>query len=310
LKAFMPHGELPHLETFCKAAELENFTAAAEALQLTQAAISQRIKAPEVDVGQPLFERTAGRVFLTESGRRLYDYARRILSLHDEARASLGQPVADVAGELHLAASTVPAEHLLPGILQAFHKKHPHVHVVAQVADSAGVLDALEQGKVSLALVGQAGPASWTESRPFAKDRLVLIVPAKHAWAKRSHVSMDEVHTQPLIVREPGSATRATLEEGLSQRRQRLSDFQVTLELGSNEAIKEAVLRGAGISFLSGFAVKEEVAARRLAALEVDKLDISRQLYLVTDRRRILPPPARAFLEVLESLPFTQAATI
>src|SRR5438132_12647873 len=102
--------ELPSLATFCKAAELLNFTAAADALCLTQAAVSQRIRALEQEAGVPLFDRHAGRVHLTDAGRRLYDYAQRILALHEEARQALGQPPPPLAGELHLAASTVPAE--------------------------------------------------------------------------------------------------------------------------------------------------------------------------------------------------------
>lgn len=301
-----PAIEIPHLETFCKAAELLNFTGAADDLGLTQAAVSQRIKVLETDVGLSLFERQGGRVYLSEAGRRLYDYAQKILALHRQARKSLGQPPEDVAGTLEIAASTVPAEHLLPAILQEFQKQYTKVRVAATVGDSDVVIRLLDDGRVSLGLVGKAGPAAWAESKPFARDRQVLVVPPTHPWARRNQVTLAQLATQPLIIREKGSGSRATFEDGLAKMGKDLTAMQVSLELGSNESIKEAVLRGSGLALLSAFAVRYDLESGRLNALEVEGLDTGRDLYLVTDRRRILPPAARAFVEVLEGMPFVR----
>ncbi len=112
-------GPIPHLETFCKAAELASFTQAADALGLTQAAVSQHVRFLEKELGVPLFHRRAGRVELADAGRLLYDHARRILDLHDEARAALGLATPGPSGEVRLAASTIPAECLLPELLGA-----------------------------------------------------------------------------------------------------------------------------------------------------------------------------------------------
>ncbi|MFO0964648.1 MAG: selenium metabolism-associated LysR family transcriptional regulator [Gemmataceae bacterium] len=298
--------EIPHLETFCKAAELLNFTAAADELHLTQAAVSQRIKGLENDVGHELFERQAGRVYLSEAGRRLYDFAQQILALHRQARLALGQPPEEVAGDLLLAASTIPAEYLLPAILQEYQKRYPKVRVAATVGDSEAVLRLLDEGKVSLVLVGRPGPAAWSESRPFGRDRQVLLVPPSHAWARRERVTVDQVAKEPLIIREKGSGSRASFEDAIARKGRDLSGMNVILELGSNEAIKEAVLRGSGIALLSAFAVRHDVEIGRLTALDVEGLDTGRDLHLVTDRRRILPPAARAFVEVLEGMPFVR----
>src|SRR4051812_36918540 len=125
----MAADPLPHLETFARAAELLSFTATARALGLTQAAVSQRVAALEADLGVPLFRRQGGRVALTEAGQRLHDYARRILALHQEARAEVTARQEPVTGELALAASSIPGEHLLPGLLSVFQKRHPHIQV-------------------------------------------------------------------------------------------------------------------------------------------------------------------------------------
>lgn len=302
--------ELPYLETFCKAAELLNFTATADQMAITQAAVSQRIKTLETDIGLDLFERQPGRVFLSQAGRKLYEVALRILALHREARALLGQPQEALGGELRLAASTVPAEHLLPEMLQEYRKAHPGVHVVATVGDSAEVLAGLEEGATDLALVGKPGPTAWCESRPFARDRVVLVVPPDHVWARKGHVSFDKLAGENLIIREKGSATRDCLEQGLHRLGKELKDLPVRLEMGSNEAIKEAVQRGAGPAFLSVFAVHQDIAAGRFAAVTVDGLQATRDLFVAWDRRRVLPPTARAFLQIVESRPFTRLPSV
>src|SRR4051794_11115590 len=129
----MADEQLPHLDTFVKAAELSSFTAAAKALHLTQAAVSQRIATLEADLGVALFRRQGGRVVVTEAGQRLHSYALRILDLHRQARQeTTGSPVT-ITGELSLAASSIPGEHLLPGLLDAFRQRYPNIQVRATV---------------------------------------------------------------------------------------------------------------------------------------------------------------------------------
>jgi DNA-binding transcriptional LysR family regulator len=143
-------GQLPHLDTFSKAAELSSFTAAAKVLGLTQAAVSQRVQALENALNTPLFKRQSGRVLLTEAGRKLYDYAQEILDLHLQAQREITGRVTPVAGELFLAASSIPGECLLPGLLSIFRRKYPHLRVHATVGDSMDVITQVERGEVSL----------------------------------------------------------------------------------------------------------------------------------------------------------------
>jgi DNA-binding transcriptional LysR family regulator len=298
----MSHAQLPHLETFAEAAEAGSFTAAARALGLTQAAVSQRIAVLEQALGVSLFLRHGGRVLLTEAGRRLHPHARRILALHAEARQAVTGREAPVAGDLALAASSVPGEHLLPAALAAFRQRHPHVRVRVTVTDTQAVLDEVERGKAHLGLVGGQGDSPHLEYRPFASDRLALLVPAGHRLAARQRVSLRELGRQPLILREAGSGSRRCLEQALARAGKSVKDLQVVLEVGSNEAIKEAVLRGVGVTVLSTRAVEKELQAGRLHALQVTGLPLVRDILAVWDRRRALPIPARLFLELLEAL--------
>ena len=294
---------LPHLETFSKAAELASFTGAARALGLTQAAVSQRIQALERALGVPLFHRRGGRVLPTEAGRTLHDYARRILNLHEEARRQVTGREAPIGGELLLGASSIPGEQLLPELVSRFGRKYPDIRVSASVGDSLAVLRQVERGEVSLGMVGRRIDCPHLEFRHLAADRMTLVVPPGHAWSRRKRVAVEQLRGQPLILREAGSGLRHCLEKSLEQAGLSSADLRVVLELGSNEAIKEAVLHGVGVAILSTYAVRKEIHSGRLHALEVRGIRCERDLFIVRDLRRVLPPPARLFLAFLEAHP-------
>lgn len=295
--------QLPHLETFSKAAELSSFTAAADQLGLTQAAVSQRIHALEQSLGTALFERKGGRVVLAEAGQCLYEYAQRILALHREAREEITGRKRRVSGDLLLAASSIPGEHLLPGILSVFRRQYPDVRVRGTVLDSLAVLDQVRQGKVHLGLVGRRDDDPHLEFRPFATDEMVLLVPADHRWKRRKQVSFEEFARQSLIVREPGSGSRWCLEQALAATGRGLHDLNIALELGSNESIKEAVFKEMGVAVLSVLAVERELGDGRLHALRIKDVPLERTMFIVWDTRRVLPAAARIFLHFLERCP-------
>ncbi|MGO9466573.1 MAG: selenium metabolism-associated LysR family transcriptional regulator [Isosphaeraceae bacterium] len=296
-------AELPHLSTFVRAAEQGSFTTAASELGITQAAVSQRIAILEKELRVSLFDRRAGRIAVTEAGQRLYDYARQILDLHEQARRNLSGFHPAVSGDLSISASSVPGECFLPPLLSAFHAEHPGVRVRATVSDSGMVLKDIEKGRATLGLAGQEIENPNLEYRTIASDRLVLIVHSGHALVGRKSVSLRALKSEMLIIREPGSGSRCALEKGLARAGTSLADLNVTLELGSNAAIKDAVSRGLGVAFLSRLAVRREVGSKELHAVAVTGLDLTRHFYLVFHRRRPLPPAAAVFLHFLETHP-------
>jgi LysR family transcriptional regulator, low CO2-responsive transcriptional regulator len=302
-------AELPHLATFVRAAERGSFTATASELGVSQAAVSQRIAALEKELRVSLFDRRAGRIALTEAGQRLHAYARQILGLHEQARRDIGGIVSSVSGDLLLAASSVPGECLLPALLSAFHAKYPQVRVRATVSDSGSVIRDVEKGKASLGLTGQKAENSALETRPIGRDSLVLIIPSGHAWATRRTVSLDALVSEPLVIRESGSGSRCALEKGLERSGTSLADLNVSLELGSNAAIKDAVKRGLGVAFLSRLAVERELDAKELRTVAVRGLRLLRDFYLVYHRHRPLSAAATAFLHFVESHPIGRRAT-
>jgi DNA-binding transcriptional LysR family regulator len=299
----MSRDPLPYLETFAQAAELGSFTAAARAIGLTQAAVSQRVRALERTLNVSLFRRESGRVFLTEAGQRLCSYAQQIQSLHEEARQQITGRKAVLRSELTLAASSIPGEHLLPAVLSAFRRRHPDVRIRASVTDSSAVLAAVEHGQAHLGLVGMKTDNPDLEFRKFACDALVLVVPRRHPWQRRRQVTLMDLCRQPLVLREPGSGSRWCLEQALSRAGVSPAELRVALELGSNEAIKEAVLRGVGAAVLSRHTIRKEVRAGQLHTLKVAGLCLKRDIYVVWDRRRALPIAARLFLDALDPAP-------
>jgi DNA-binding transcriptional LysR family regulator len=197
----------------------------------------------------------------------------------------------------------VPGEHLLPGLLGVFHERYPHIRVRAAVADSQAVLSQVEQGTAQVGLVGGKSDSPHLVYRSFACDRLVVVVAPDHAWQKRRQVTVEQLFRQPLILREPGSGSRWCLERALTRTGKTVKDLQVALELGSNEAIKQAVLRGVGVAVLSDQTVQKEVKAGHLHALRIKGLPLEREMFVVWDRRRALPIPARLFVDFAAPCP-------
>jgi DNA-binding transcriptional LysR family regulator len=305
MSEFLDHSrtkELPHLGTFVKAAELGSFTATATELGMTQAAVSQRIAVLEKELSVSLFDRRSGRIGLTPTGRRLYEYARRILDLHQEAREALGGFPRPVSGDLALAASSVPGECFLPALLTGFQKTFPLVHVRATVGDSRTALHEVEKGQATFALVGGKSEAAHLAFRRLGADRLVLVVPPGHRWVDQQ-IPLAALCQEPLILREAGSGSRHAVLTNLERSGVVMADLNIALELGSNAAIKDAVRRGLGAAFLSRFAVQKELASRELVAVEVAGLDLARNFYLAYDQRRQLPSTASVFLHYLEGNP-------
>jgi len=299
----IPVAELPHLPTFLQAAERGSFTAAARALGITQAAVSQRIAALERELRAPLFERRAGRIALTAAGRRLHELSRQILELHLQARQELGDAVPMASGALRIASSSVPGECHLPARLAEFRQRYPWVQVSVQVLDSDAVIAGVERGRSAFGIVGKRAEQPSLVSEPVGTDFLVLVVPSDHPWAESGRATLESLVQAPLLLREPGSGSRCALKASLDRSGIPLHALNVAIELGSNAAIKDAVLQGLGVAFLSRSVVHRELESGALRSIAIPGLDLSRKLYAIHDRRRPLDVLASSFLSFLKTHP-------
>jgi len=292
---------LKHLRTFTAAAETVSFTQAARRLHITQAAVSQHIAALERECGAKLFDRAARSVALTEAGVKLRDYATRILELVEEATAVVGGTEPAVGGRLRIAASTVPAEQLLPKLLAEFRKQFPQIHESITISDSREALAVLKRGDADVALVGERIETLPLVFSPIAEDTLILVVSPQHEWAARQFVTPQSLPHQPLILRESGSGSRHCVEHALAQKGLALESFNIAMEVNSNDAIRAAVVQNAGVAFLSSLTAAADLEAGTLVRVRVRGLAAVRQLFLVTDPRRTISRSAAEFIQFVES---------
>jgi DNA-binding transcriptional LysR family regulator len=289
----MNEVNLHQLAVLCAVARRGSFTRAAEDLYIGQPAVSQHVAALERSLGAPLVYRAGRGVKLTEAGQVAVDYGERILRLTEQLRAGIDGLKGLVSGRLVVGAGQTPGDYLLPRVLGAFRQRYPGVAVELEIAGTARVVEWLLRHVYDLGFLGDHVEHKDLEVAPFAEDRVVLFVAAGHPLARAGTVDLDAVLAAGLIVREPGSATRAT---GL-RAMQALGEAPTpAMELGSNESVKHAVLAGLGVGMLSAYAVELERAVGRLVVLDAPTFDGRRMLYIAHHRAKPLSRAQEAFV--------------
>jgi DNA-binding transcriptional LysR family regulator len=282
--------DLRQLQTFVEVAERGSFSAAADALGVTQPAVSQQIQTLERMLGATLIDRSARRAVPTDRGEVLHRYALRMLALRDEMARELASDSGEPAGHLIVGASTGPGEHVLPQLLGGFHAAHQRVEVTLRVDATGAVIDRILDRDLELGVVGARRSHRALEFEPFLRDRVVLAVPAGHRFAGRT-VSLPELVAEPQIVMQSGAGVRTVIEDELRRAGVRPRDMAVAMELGLQESAKSAVEAGHGVCFLSSLAVEKELRLGTLATADVAGLDPVRDFYsvrLATRSRRRL----------------------
>lgn len=293
--------DLRQLEIFVKVAELGSFSKAAAALFLTQPTVSEHIRTLEDELGVRLLDRLGRGAAATKAGELLLGHARRILALSSEARQALDRFQGRMSGELLVGASTIPGEYVLPTLIGRFKEKYPDISITLLIGDSQAVVDWVVEGRAELGVVGARLHHRGVEYKELMPDELVVVVPASHPWHARTSISLDELRDEPLLVRERGSGTRAAFEAALADARVELGSLRVVGEMGSTQAIKQAVKVGVGVSLVSRRAVEEECKAGLVGCLDVKDLKVTRSFYLATHKERSRSPLAEAFRVFLES---------
>jgi len=293
--------DLRRLEVFVKVAELASFSRAAEALYLTQPTVSEHVRGLEEDLGVQLLDRLGRGATPTPAGELLLGYARRLLALTREARQAIGRFQGRMIGELVVGGSTIPGEYLLPALIGQFKAKYPDISISLRIAGSRQVNEWIEEGRVEIGVVGARPSSRALVARELMPDTMVIVVGADHPWARRGSVTVHDIMAEPLVLRERGSGSREALERAVAASGRDLSAFRIAGEMGSTQAVKQAVRAGIGVALVSKHAVQDECRARLLACVEVADLEVHRSFHLVTHRDRTRSPLAQAFLEFVES---------
>jgi len=287
----MRDATVRQLRVFASVARHQSFSRASRELCLTQPAVSMQIQKLEQAAGLPLFERTGRRVKLTQAGDEMLRCAREVLrSLKDAEDAfcvlrELG------AGRISIGVVST-AKYFAPKLLALFSRKHPELELKLAVNNREAVLDLLEEGAVDLALMGTPPARLEATSFSFARHPLVVIAHPQHRLAGKRKVPVAALREESFLVREPGSGTRAAMERFFAAHLIRPAS---TTEISSNETIKQAVMAGMGLGFISQHAVGLELAAGQLALLNVDGLPVMRAWNIVHRADKRLSPAAAAF---------------
>jgi aminoethylphosphonate catabolism LysR family transcriptional regulator len=266
------------LRAFHAVASEGSFTRGALRLGVSQPAVSVHIKALEQRYGVELFHRQGQRIDLTPSGRELWQRTRRVFAELEDLEALMTS-----AGELRTGRLEIGADgpFSVMDLVAGFMARYPGVRVAVRIGNAARVLADLREIRTDLAVLNLIGSSSELYSEPLYRDRIAIVVPATHPWAPRAAITLEELAKEPLILREPGSATRALLLQALE--RSGLSP-RVALELGSREAVREAVLAGLGIGAVFERELVADVRLRQLA-IEAAGLDATVSLACLPERR-------------------------
>jgi DNA-binding transcriptional LysR family regulator len=285
------------LQVFLAIADTGSFSKGGEAVSLAQSTASQHIRAIEDELGARLFDRSASHVTLTEVGRLFYEHAARICAQFGEAIVAVRRFQGLEQATLRVGASTIPAACLIPDLLGSFSAARPGVRLEVIQGDTREVIRLLQDETIELAVVGGQYDADTICYQEVGAERIVLV--ALPGQLPETVVTIGQLQEIPLLLREPGSGTRLAVDGALQKGGLDLRSMRVVAQLGSSEALRRAVLSGAGCAFLSALAVGRELADGTLTAVDIEGTEISRSFYLAWRRGKSLSPAAEVFMEAV-----------
>lgn len=275
------------LKVFRAVAKHLNFRKASEELFITQPAVTLQIKALEEELGVSLFDRSGGKIALTESGKVLVGYADKLKALTDEAV----QAVAEISGthgdELRVGASQTVGQYLLPNLLAGFRREFPHVALSGMSGNTDQILLALQEHRIDLALIEGPSAGSGARAEAFMEDQMVLVTPPSHEWAGQE-IAIRELAGADFVTREHGSGSRRVVEDALQKAGVDVKHLRVSMTLDTTEGLLSSVEAGFGVAFVSRWAVRNQLALGTLKLAHVKGLTLSR-VFSVAHRQGAVP---------------------
>jgi LysR family transcriptional regulator, low CO2-responsive transcriptional regulator len=287
----MKNATFRQLRVFTEVARHLSFARAAEVLHLTPPAVTMQVKELEGHVGLPLFDRNGRKVTLTTAGEYMLVYARRVLSTLKDAEDAAARLQQLEVGTLTIGMVST-AKYFLPRMLAEFRREHEGIEIKLAVGNREQLVKMLQGNEVDIAVMGRPPKELATRAEPFAAHPHVFVAPPDHPLLKIGHPTVDSLRPYGFILREAGSGTRAAMEKFLEKSRM---EPRVVMEMNSNETIKQAVMAGMGISFLSLHTIGLELDNGLITILDVEGTPIVRAWNVVHTLSKLLSPAAEAF---------------
>jgi DNA-binding transcriptional LysR family regulator len=289
----LQHASLRQLRVFESAASHRSFSRAAEQLHLTQPGVSMHVKELEANIGLPLFERHGKNLFVTEAGAELLTRVREILRTIKDAEDALDQLKGLRRGLINIGGVST-AKYFVPSLLARFRKGYPQLEIRLSVSNRDSVIEQLLANQIDLAIMGRSPLELDAIATPFAENPHVIIAAPDHPLAHRKRIAIDAICNETFIVRELGSGTRMAMQQFFAERD---LSCKVGMEMASNETIKQAVMAGMGVAFISRHTMELELQTGRLVVLHVVGTPVMRQWHVVHLSKKRLSPTAAAFKE-------------
>jgi DNA-binding transcriptional LysR family regulator len=290
---------MAQLKAFLAVVQHGSFSKAAERLYLTQPAVSRQVQALEDLLGMRLFDRVGRSIILTQAGNILHHHAHIALRTLEDARETINQLRGLQRGHLRISAASTIGTYMLPEPLGEFKSRFPDIEISLAITNKARVIQQVLNHEVELGFVGPPVDPAELVKEEYLLDEMVLIVAPSHRLAHEESVGVAELKDEVFILREQGSGTREILEEEFGRVRVSL---RKAMELGSTEAVKQAVAANLGVSIVSKFAITLEILQGRLAVVRLRELDLRRQLLMIHHRGRTLSPAAREFCSLVRRI--------
>lgn len=287
---------IDQLLSFCTVVELKSFSLAAERLGLTQPTVSLQIKALESEFGSELLHRESHHILPTAEGKIVYENSLKILALYEKTRQAVYQNRGDFSGALTIGASSGPADYPIPLLLGKFKNEHPECAISLQVGDSSEIIDKVFNQSLELGFVGTKRRDGNLYFEPYLEDKLVLVAARNHPVAQKKRISFQELFEVPLIMQQPGSGATINLQAALAAGGLNLSDLNILMELGLQDSVKSAVAAGYGAAIISSLGIKKEIESGMLQEIEVEGLDLYRQIFICYNRMLPLANITKEFL--------------
>ena len=291
----MKNATLRQLKVFEAVARHLSFSRAAEELHLTQPAVSIQVKKLEDHAGLPLFEQLGKKIHLTPAGVEMLHSSRLIIQQFKEVEEAMTQFKGVSGGKLNVAVISA-GDYFFPRLLVEFARRHSGVTLNFGVCNREELLDQLANNVTDLAIMVRPPLDMDTVSEPFAPHPYVIVERPDHPLASKKRIPVSRLAREPFVVREKGSDTWNSMEEGF---RGHLADLNIAMEIKSTETIKQALIAGMGVSFLSAHTVSRELQAGSLAVLDVQGFPLMLHWYVVHRKHKRLPPVAQAFKSFL-----------
>jgi LysR family transcriptional regulator, transcriptional activator of the cysJI operon len=297
-----------YLNTFLTVARTRSFSVAAKELKTSQGTVSHHIAALEQYFDAELFKRSANGVEVTDAGATLKETAEKILQQAHDAKAKISTAKQTLSGTIRIAASTIPEEHIIPGLIAEFQKKHPEIKFKITAQDSLRSLSSLHTNDADFAAVGTI--IGFEEKFGFVQvgeEQLVLIVSCNHELANRKTAKISEVIKYPFIIREETSGTRREIERLLVNNKLSSTNLKIVFELGSTESVVTAVSEGRGVSIISSIAAVKAQAAGLVKIVNLAESKETRKLYMARQKKAMLKA-SEAFWEFCKEYRFKNQA--